>query len=132
MEATLHISLPPTFLYQFALYKMTALSDIKCCSFHLTMHSRSLGTWGRLEWCIYIPFKLEHSKSKPTHRNHKYWWHLWGSESFCIQHSIYLSRFKVLILKHNCALQISAGHLCGSRSFLSFFPVVYVEAHFNL
>ena len=32
-----NLSLPPTFLYQFALYKMTALSDIKCCLFHLTM-----------------------------------------------------------------------------------------------
>lgn len=37
VEATLHISLSPTSLYQFALYKMTALSDIKCCLFHLTM-----------------------------------------------------------------------------------------------
>lgn len=37
VEATLHTFLPPASLYQFALYKMMALSHIKCCLFHLTI-----------------------------------------------------------------------------------------------
>lgn len=50
----------------------------------------------------------------------------------CIWHSIYLSHSKVLSLKHNCALQVSAGHRWGLESFLCSFPMVFVEARFNL
>lgn len=36
----------------------------------------------------------------------------------CIWQSVYWSRSKVLSLKHNCALQVSAGHRWGLESFL--------------
>lgn len=36
----------------------------------------------------------------------------------CIWQSVYWSHSKVLSLKHNCALQVSAGHRWGLESFL--------------
>lgn len=55
-----------------------------------------------------------------------------GIWKLCRWHYIYPSHFRVLSLIHNCAFQVSAGHRTGLALFLCLFPMVCVEAYFNL